>query len=137
MILVKTCLGLSDRHGIGLFAAQFIPKGTVTWEFSSELDIGYTQAQIELMSTPAREQFFKYAYFDKELEKYILCFDDQRYINHCSISPNILSTPRRDIAGRDIREGEELLCDYNCYDDTYFTRLGMDEASLVSTVVEL
>lgn len=136
MILVNTRLGLSDRHGIGLFAAQFIPKGTVTWEFSQELDTGYSEDQINRMSIPAREQFLKYAYFDKVLEKYILCFDDQRFINHCSVSPNILSTPWRDIAARDIQEGEELVCDYNCYDDTYFKRREMDESELVS-VVEL
>jgi uncharacterized protein len=134
MLLVKTFLGLSNRHGIGLFAAQFIPKDTVTWEFSYDFDTAHSETQITLMSPPAREQFLKYAYFDKELEKYILCFDDQRFINHCSVSPNILSTPRRDIAGRDINEGEELLCDYNCYDDTYFNRLGIEEKTLVSVV---
>jgi SET domain-containing protein len=134
MLLVKTYLGLSDRHGIGLFASQFIPKGTITWEYTYEFDAGYTQEQAMILSAPAREQFFKYTYFDKELDRYILCFDDQRFINHCSVYPNILSTPRRDIASHDIREGEELLCNYNGFDDGYFNRLGIEEASLVSVV---
>jgi len=134
MVLIKTRLGISDRHGIGLFAAQFITKGTVTWEFSQDFDTGFTEDQINQMSIPAREQFIKYAYYDKTLDKYILCFDDQRFINHCAVSPNILSTPWRDIAARDIHEGEELLCDYNGYDDTYFRRLNIEETSLVSVV---
>jgi uncharacterized protein len=134
MLLVKTFLGLSDRHGIGLFAAQHIPKDTVTWEFSSDFDKSYSVDQLINLSSPAREQFFKYTYFDKDLDRYVLCFDDQRFINHCSVSPNIISAPRRDIAARDIHEGEELLCNYNGFDDTYFTRLGIEEASLVSVV---
>lgn len=33
MLLVKTRLGISSIHGIGLFADELIPKGTVTWRF--------------------------------------------------------------------------------------------------------
>lgn len=125
MLLVKTKLGISSIHGIGLFAAQFIPKDTVTWEYSPDFDTSYEEVDIERMSTSAKEQFLKYAYFDKLLCRYVLCFDDWRFINHCSQSPNILSTLRRDVAARDIYEGEELVCDYKCiYDDTYFRRRG-------------
>ncbi len=130
MLLVKTQLGVSRLHGIGLFAAQFIAKGTLTWEYSPDFDTSYDEADIAYMSPASREQFLKYAYFDKGLRRYVLCFDDQRFINHCSDDPNISSTPRRDVAARDIHEGEELLCDYNCYDDTYFTRLSICESEL-------
>ena len=98
-------------HGIGLFAAQFIPQGTVTWEYHSEFDTSYDEADIARMSPPAREQFLQYAYFDNEQGRYVLCFDSQRFINHSSDAPNIISTPRRDVGARDIQEGEELLCD--------------------------
>ncbi|MEA5468666.1 SET domain-containing protein [Spirulina sp. 06S082] len=125
MLLIYTTLGSSNIHGIGLFAAQFIPKGTVTWRYHPDFDIAYSTHEIEGMSLPAREQILKYAYYDQDLQKYILCFDDQRFINHSSNDPNILSTPREDIAARDIQEGEELLSDYNCFDNTYFERLGL------------
>lgn len=127
MLLVKTELKVSKVHGIGLFAAQFIPKGTVTWQYHPGLDISYCDNDILKMPDAARELFLKYAYYDKELELYILCSDDQRFINHEADSPNIISTPRQDVAGRDIMPGEELLCNYNCYDDTYFIRVGMPQ----------
>ena len=38
MLLVKTRLGASAIHGIGLFADEFIPKDTVTWRFTPGLD---------------------------------------------------------------------------------------------------
>ncbi len=41
-------------------------------------------------------------------------------MNHCSNDPNIIATASRDIAARDIDEGEELLCDYNCFDEKLF-----------------
>lgn len=129
MLFVKTQIGLSDIHGIGLFAAQFILKGTVTWQYCPDFDASYSEQDILKMSEAAREQFLKYAYYDKGLRLYILCADDQRFINHEAESPNILSTPRQDVAARDIAVGEELLCDYNCYDDTYFTRVGMPHLS--------
>lgn len=117
MLLVKTNLGVSRVHGIGLFAAQFIPQGTVTWEYSPEFDAAYDEDDIARMSPPARAQFLKYSYFHKELGRYVLCFDDMRFINHCSQAPNVSATAQRDVAVRDIQEGEELLCDYNCFDE--------------------
>ncbi|MCX6785382.1 MAG: SET domain-containing protein [Candidatus Komeilibacteria bacterium] len=122
MIKVKTKLGISSIHGIGLFADQFIPKGTITWEYHPLFDTGFSEEEMGQMSKPARTQFLNYAYFDKELNKYILCFDDQRFINHSSKNYNIVSTPRQDTAARDIQIGEELLCDYIKYDDTWFER---------------
>lgn len=130
MIRVKTSIDSSPLHGIGLFASEFIPKGTVTWEYDPRFDIAYSKEDVLEMSDSAQEQFWKYAYFDKELAKYVLCFDDQRFINHASENYNIKSTPRQDVACRDIQPGEELLCNYNDYDDTYFSRLGMDETAL-------
>lgn len=130
MILVKTKIGSSEIHGIGLFADQFIPKGTVTWQYNPAFDIAFSMEQIAQMSGPAKEQFWKYAYLDKDLNKYVLCFDDQRFINHSSQNPNISSTPHQDVAARDINPGEEMLCDYDQYDDTYFTRTHLAKEEL-------
>ena len=133
MILVKTQLKLSKVHGIGLFADQFIPKGTKTWEYHSEFDKCFTEGDIKRMSEPARKLLLHYAYYDQNLKGYILPFDDQRFINHSSNLEkiNIISQPEVDIAARDILPGEELLCDYNKFDDTYFRRLNIDENKLI------
>ena len=122
MILVHTTLEPSHRHGIGLFAAEFIPKGTVTWKYDPYFDTSFPESAIERMSLPAREKFMSYAYFDDDLKEYVLCFDDQRFINHCSTNWNILSTPQMDVAARDIGIGEELLCDYRAFEAAWFER---------------
>lgn len=135
MLLVRTKLGLSRLDGIGLFAAQFIPVGTVTWKYVPGLDKTYTGRDMARMSSFSREQFLKYSYYDKRISKFVLCFDDQRFINHDSLNPNILSTPRMDVAARDINEGEELTCNYNHYEDTFFARTGFDESKFVSSPI--
>ena len=119
MLLVKTYLAESGIHGIGLFAAQRIPKGTVVWRLEPALDLELTEAQIEALAPAAREQIEKYIYLDHELRKLVLCGDDARFFNH-SEEPNCHDFPDADggttVAARDIAEGEELTSDYSRFD---------------------
>lgn len=39
MLLIKTKIGPSKINGIGLFADEFIPKGTSVWRFMPSLDL--------------------------------------------------------------------------------------------------
>ena len=132
MILVKTRLAVSGVHGIGLFADQFIPKGTKTFEFIPWFDVSFTESDLAKMSEECRRQVLWYAYLDKKTNKYALLSDDYRFINHSQdvTRVNIESTPDIDIALRDIQSGEELLCNYNKFDDTYFPRMGLKETDL-------
>ncbi len=129
MLLIKTKIGPSKIHGMGLFADEFIPKGAITWEWNSVFDISFKQELVNSLPELMRNYILYYAYFDKDINKLVLCADNQRYINH-SKNINIDSTTRRDIANRDIHPGEELLCNYNLFDDTYFKRLGINESTL-------
>ncbi len=133
MILVKTKLAKSSVHGIGLFADQFIPKGAVTWQYHSKFDSAFSQQEVNEMSEPARKQFLIYAFYYKKINAYVLCFDDQRFINHSyDLSKiNIHTTPERDVAARDIQPGEELFCDYNNFDDSYFPRHNIKAEDLI------
>ncbi len=133
MLRVKTKLGLSRVDGVGLFADQFIPKGTTTWQYDPSFDVKWTEDQIKDLPQWTKDQFSKYSYFDFDQNCYILCIDDQRYINH-SIDPNIISTPSEDTAGRDIKAGEELFCNYNHYEKDWFKRRGIEEADFVFIV---
>ncbi len=131
MLKIKTKIGHSATHGTGLFADQFIPKGTITWQYDPEFDMGFTEKAVSKLPPLRRDYILHYAYLDKDLNKLILCADNQKYINHSFKNINIQSTPRKDVASRDISEGEELLCNYKDFDDTYFQRLGIDENTLI------
>ena len=117
MLLVKTKIGPSKIHGIGLFADQFIAKGTLVQKFMPGFDSIIPESEIQKLSEPAREQFLKYAYKNKD-GQYILCFDDTRFLNH-SDNPNLISnnpTEEIDVAAQDIQKGEELTVNYKEFD---------------------
>ena len=121
MILVKTKIGPSKINGVGLFANQFIPKGTSVWKFQYP-DLKIDKSELSKLSEPAREQFLKYTYLNPESNKYILCFDDSRFFNH-SDNPNCIDTKSQDgeeegvdVAVKDIQEGDELTCNYKEFD---------------------
>ena len=120
-MLVKTKIGPSKINGTGLFANQFIAKGTAVWKFQSGFDSKVEKSELGNLSEPAREQFLKYAYLNTKTNKYILCFDDARFFNH-SDNPNCIDTESPadsegiDVAVKDIPEGEELTCNYKEFD---------------------
>lgn len=121
MLLVKTKIGLSNVHGMGLFADEFIPKGTPIWEFTEGFDLRCQEQDLTRLSEATQEQFLNYCYHSSVDGSYILCFDDARFFNH-SHTPNVKSidspkhTEGMDIALRDIQPGEELTCDCREFD---------------------
>jgi SET domain-containing protein len=121
MLMVKTKLGQSETHGTGLFADEFIAKGTMTWRFAPGFDLVINPDDLLRLSEISRKQFWNYCYVDKFTHHYILCFDDARFLNH-SEDPNIGQSKFGgevegiEIALRDIRPGEELLVNYNDFD---------------------
>lgn len=119
MLLVKTYLAPSSIHGVGLFAGQNIPKGTVIWRLDRTIDLILTDREIAALAPPSREQIRKYTYQDRFLGEFVLCGDDARFFNHDD-SPNCLDIPDEQggttVAARDILEGEELTSDYASFD---------------------
>jgi SET domain-containing protein len=120
MLLVRTRLGVSDIEGIGLFADEFIPAGTVIWEMNDVIDLSLTSGEIERLSDISRSQVRKYSYLDKQSGRYVFCGDDARFFNH-SDTPNCIDVADGPHGGRtlaitDIHPGQELTCDYSLFD---------------------
>ncbi|MFN2501707.1 MAG: SET domain-containing protein [Pyrinomonadaceae bacterium] len=125
MLLVKTKLDISDIHGVGLFADEFIPAGTVTWRFNALIDLRFPPGDLQKLSEHALSQIQKYSYREKHSGLYVLCGDDARFFNH-SDTPNCIdiyvsedtSDDEQDvtIALRDIQADEELTCNYALFD---------------------
>jgi hypothetical protein len=114
VLLVDARVGLSSVGGFGLFAQQFISKGTPVWEYAPGLDLSLSQAEVDALADRARRAFLHYSCWNSKLGCHILCFDDARYMNH-SDDPN--TDGRRAI--RDIVQGEELTYTYGRRDLTF------------------
>lgn len=118
MLLVKTYLAPSGVHGIGLFAAEPIAKGTVIWRFDERVDRRFTKAEREALPEPARSFLKTYSYPEEVgSEVYFLDGDHARFMNH-SAAPNT-DCEVDTVATRDIAAGEELLCDYHQFHPTH------------------
>ena len=127
LLLVKTKLGRSEIHGVGLFADQFIAAGTPTWVFAEGFDVKLTPDAIAQLPEHARHQCNGYCFRCTESGDYILCSDDARFFNHADL-PNTHTIRQPDgryldVATRDIHPGEELTCDYRSFDAEWSLKL--------------
>ena len=114
MLLVNTYVAPSEIEGVGVFAAEPIPKGTPVWRLEPEFDRLIPQERY--VSAPAymRDHFDRYAYPSPDRPGYLVYeVDNGRFMNH-SENPN---TDFSDAGGarttRDIAAGEEITCNYS------------------------
>lgn len=120
MLLVKTKIGPSKIHGLGVFADEFIPKGTITWKFVPGFDLKFSDEELKNFPEVTQKTIRWYRYVSLNSGCSILCSDDARFCN-CSEDPNTegidldgTDGEGADIAIRDIHIGEEIT--YNCKD---------------------
>ncbi len=122
MLYVKTSVQQSKIHGLGLFADQFIPKGTVVWKFTSGFDQKFTREQILSFPELLQIYIYKYSWRSKKSKLYCFSSDNGKYFNH-SEDPNVLSEYRNDeeevitTAIKDIQIGEEITDNYSSFED--------------------
>jgi hypothetical protein len=113
MLLVKTYLDKSPIHGLGVFAGQFIRKGTKIWRFVEGFDRFYSPKQFAKLPKPARDFIKQHGYrVDGEI---LLTADNDHHMNH-SDAPNTYLRNGYAIARRTIRKGEEITNDYREFD---------------------
>src|SRR5262245_1691105 len=113
MMLVRTNIAASSIEGLGVFAAEPIPKGTVVWRFDMRFDRLIAKTSLGDAPKALQEYLERYGY-DYYADARFICVDvdDGVFMNH-SDDPNCdWSQPDQGIAKRDIGAGEELTCDY-------------------------
>ena len=129
MLTVKTHLGPSKIHGIGLFASEDIEVDTVVWQFHPFFDKVLSGNEFFRMCREfdvcALHHFLCSSY--KRGDQYYYLTDNARFINHSPGSSNIgFMNDFSEVSLRKIYCGEELLEDYTLsydIDDFFFTEL--------------
>lgn len=115
MLLVKTRIVKSRIHGIGLFAAENIKKGTVIWRFQEGFDFIIGKKGLKRLPKLARSFVLHYGYYNKTEGGYVICVDDARFFNH-SAHPNTSDNKSETVANKNIKKGEEITCNYCEFD---------------------
>jgi uncharacterized protein len=101
---------ISPEKGYGIVATKFIPVGTITWVLDP-LDRAFTPDEISKLDPAYQEKLDIYSYRDHD-GRFILCWDNSKFINHSFHSNCITTAYNFELAVRDIHPGEELTDDY-------------------------
>jgi SET domain-containing protein len=118
VIRIRARLKASEIHGIGLFADEFIPRGTLVWEFDPDfdpvlpLDIVRARAAIDPLFAAYAA---RYSYEEKRSPGLITFnLDDSRFMNDSPNPSLYVDEHGRSFAARDLQVGDELT---NRYED--------------------
>ncbi|MCA9800948.1 MAG: SET domain-containing protein-lysine N-methyltransferase [Cyanobacteria bacterium HKST-UBA02] len=118
MLLVKAKLQSSPIHGIGLFADEFIPRGTTVWKFLPGFDLSLPAEEVEKLPESVQQFLSYYGFLDMNIRRWILPVDDARFMNH-SREPNLdfaaIDGLSASLANRDIQPAEEITEDYRYF----------------------
>jgi len=117
MLRIKTRVGPSEIHGVGLFADEDVAEGTVIWERTS-LDLVLLSSDLASLPDVEREFVYEYGTFCRVLDTRFVCLDNTRFMNHATgLAANVVSTDLQidsvNIAARRIRRGDEITIDYS------------------------
>lgn len=104
---------VSDSIGVGIFAASFIPKGTLVY-VQDALEIELSPSKFDGLDEPLKSMAEKYSFIDPRGYR-ILSWDTAKYVNH-SCDPNTMSAGYGfEIAIRDIEDGEQITDEYGLF----------------------
>lgn len=120
MMLVRTTLGASAIHGIGIFADEDIPAGAAIWESNFVLDMHIPESEVSKLPPLAAEFVDIYAY--PSLHKpgcMVLETDNGRFMNHTTTPNTNFSQKDKGYARVAIKKGEEITCDYREFIDGF------------------
>lgn len=120
MLLLPVRVEQSSIHGLGAFAIEPIATGSEVWRFTRGFALDLDPGLLDNQPEHFRERLLHYGYLDRRLNRFILCCDDARFINH-SGTPNVcpaftLDRYGVDIAVRDVRPGEEITVNYERFE---------------------
>jgi len=120
MMLIRTRVGLSAIHGMGLFAVDAICRGTPIWRFEPGFDREFSSQQLAALPQEAQAHLRWFAYMDQVTGSWVLSGDQACFMNH-SPEPNTGALPGAvapvtTVALRDIAAAEELTCNYRDFD---------------------
>ena len=130
MMLIKSRVGTSPIHGMGLLASEPVRKGTPIWRFQKGFDHDFSPEAFAALPEIARAHTRWFCFVSKENGHVILSGDHACFINH-SPTPNTGAGDTdgmpvdATVALRDIAAGEEITCNYFEYDADTPWKLGL------------
>jgi SET domain-containing protein len=117
MLLIKNYIAASEGKGLGLFASEFIPKGTLIWQFVEGFDTKVHKDKYETLTNIQKN--YVDTYFWKEGDYLYSSCDYSNFQNHSNNPNSVCLDEDKMIALRDIYPDEEILVNYRDFDDDF------------------
>lgn len=128
MMLIKTRVRPSAIHGLGLFTAEFVARGTPIWRFQPGFDHDFAPEQAAGLPRGAQEHLRWFGFVSMADGHIILSGDHACFMNHAATpntgAPPAAAPPVTTVARRDLAAGEEITCDYYDFDADAVRKLG-------------
>jgi SET domain-containing protein len=123
MLTVKTYLAPSSIHGIGLYAAEFIPAKSIVWQYNEHIDYIYSEDIFLNICRNIHENTLLHllncSY--KRSGRFFYLTDNARFINHSDLANIAFVDDYSEISIREIKPNEEILENYLfSYDESDF-----------------
>lgn len=115
MMQVKHYIAVSPIHGLGVFAAEDIPSGTVVWRYTEGRDFTLSQSEYGQLPEKSRNWIRHFGYYNESEGGWVVCADEARFMNH-SLQNNVGDRGVFTVALSDIPVGTELTCNYYDFD---------------------
>lgn len=120
MLLVRTYVAASEIEGVGVFAGEDIPAGTLIWRLDPRLDVTLQRSELATMPVHMQEYIERYSFPHLEVEDAVVIeVDNGRFMNHVKHPNTDFRVFDRGYALRNIKQGEELTCNYFEFDPTF------------------
>jgi SET domain-containing protein len=114
MLKVKTFIASSNIHGLGVFAAHDIKRGTLIWEEGFERI--FTEDEVNAMPPDIQNIIRIRGWKDTFDGLYRLSIDNDQFTNHSDDSNTMMMPDGTLVAKRDIVAGEEITNNYYEFD---------------------
>lgn len=117
MLLVPTYVRPSRVEGVGVFAAEAIPEGTLIWRLDDRFDRLIHRREVVDQPESARVFIERYAYpYPHDRDYLVVELDNGRFMNHSDEPNTDFLDPDAGFTRRAIAADEELFCNYNDFD---------------------
>lgn len=111
MLLIDHFIDRSPIHGLGVFAAEAVPQGTVVWRFDPVVDTILREDDLKGLPEHQVRMILHRSEWYPERDHFVPSSDGDAFMNH-SGTPNLLNLIDTAVARVDIAIGDELTCDY-------------------------
>ena len=117
MLLVPTYVRPSRVEGVGVFAAEEIPAGTLIWRLDERFDRLIHHKEIASYPDSARQFIERYAYpYPHDPDLLVVELDNGRFMNHSDDPNTNFLDPDSGYTRLAIGADEELFCNYSEFD---------------------